>query len=453
MSELMPLGWNPRPCSRKGRGAAATAACGDVGVDAIAEEFEAKSAAMRAEIVEKRRLGSGCLEATQVVWVGEERHGRSRSAAGQGVSERVREHAPQVGAVSSRGFDFTSHLRYDSGFGVNHLLASVDEPAEGLLDDAAATNEELGDDLGVPLEACLLELAAHAGTEHIALRHAARFGLREEARRAQGVAVERQRPVPRAREPRPPPQHELLVVVVVVVVPAAVAHCRLLLLHNVAIQDLIDGVSAFVEGSEEEFGHDRHGSAKASLVYRPDASYNISFLSRGDATESSAAVKRNHGTPPFDSCAKMPLPFASSTATADVNPTIASRPLIRSGAGPLNTSTSENLVLTWSATLKNALSPYKLGGGGGGSNFDPKGKSESEVLFIQVELLSDKCSSLFLNKDANLQLVDSLFLKEKLFFLLILMVPVLTITLQIVRLRLNISRQVQCHPTYGVIVG
>nr|CAD1829647.1 unnamed protein product [Ananas comosus var. bracteatus] len=114
--------------------------------------------------------------------------------------------------------------------------------------------------------------------------------------------------------------------------------------------------------------------------------------------ESSAAVKRNHGTPPFDSCAKMPLPFASSTATADVNPTIASRPLIHSGAGPLNTSTSKNLVLTWSATLKNALSPYKLGGGGGGSNVDPKGKSESEVLFIQVELLSDKCSSLFLNK-------------------------------------------------------
>nr|CAD1837022.1 unnamed protein product [Ananas comosus var. bracteatus] len=106
-------------------------------------------------------------------------------------------------------------------------------PAEGLLDDAAATNEELGNDLGVPLEACLLELAAHVGTEHIAPRHAARFGLREEARRAQGVAVERQRLVQRAREPRPPPQRELLVVVVVVVVPAAVAHCRLLLLHKV----------------------------------------------------------------------------------------------------------------------------------------------------------------------------------------------------------------------------
>ncbi|OAY65625.1 hypothetical protein ACMD2_05315, partial [Ananas comosus] len=29
------------------------------------------------------------------------------------------------------------------------------------------------------------------------------------------------------------------------------------------------------------------------------------------------------------------------------------------------------------------------------------------------------------------------------------MVPVLTMTLQIVRLRLNISRQVECHPTYG----
>lgn len=30
-------------------------------------------------------------------------------------------------------------------------------------------------------------------------------------------------------------------------------------------------------------------------------------------------------------------------------------------------------------TLKNALSPYKLGGAAGGSDFDPKGKSDNEV--------------------------------------------------------------------------
>lgn len=30
-------------------------------------------------------------------------------------------------------------------------------------------------------------------------------------------------------------------------------------------------------------------------------------------------------------------------------------------------------------TLKNALSMHKLGGAGGGSDFDPKGKSENEV--------------------------------------------------------------------------
>lgn len=30
-------------------------------------------------------------------------------------------------------------------------------------------------------------------------------------------------------------------------------------------------------------------------------------------------------------------------------------------------------------TLKNALSPYKLGGASGGSDFDPKGKSDNEV--------------------------------------------------------------------------
>src|ERR1044072_8517848 len=32
-------------------------------------------------------------------------------------------------------------------------------------------------------------------------------------------------------------------------------------------------------------------------------------------------------------------------------------------------------------TLKNALSPYKLGGASGGSDFDPKGKSDNEVNF------------------------------------------------------------------------
>jgi len=30
--------------------------------------------------------------------------------------------------------------------------------------------------------------------------------------------------------------------------------------------------------------------------------------------------------------------------------------------------------------LKNALSPYKLGGASGGSDFDPKGKSDNEVI-------------------------------------------------------------------------
>lgn len=31
-------------------------------------------------------------------------------------------------------------------------------------------------------------------------------------------------------------------------------------------------------------------------------------------------------------------------------------------------------------SLKNALSPYRLGGSSGGSDFDPKGKSDNEVL-------------------------------------------------------------------------
>ena len=47
--------------------------------------------------------------------------------------------------------------------------------------------------------------------------------------------------------------------------------------------------------------------------------------------------------------------------------------------------------------MKNALSPYKLGGAAGGSDFDAKGKSESEVLTILSGFLSfcNKCLSLY----------------------------------------------------------
>ncbi|KAK8970132.1 hypothetical protein KSP40_PGU006307 [Platanthera guangdongensis] len=36
--------------------------------------------------------------------------------------------------------------------------------------------------------------------------------------------------------------------------------------------------------------------------------------------------------------------------------------------------------IAFEQTLKNALSPYKLGGAGGGSDFDPKGRSENEIM-------------------------------------------------------------------------
>lgn len=36
--------------------------------------------------------------------------------------------------------------------------------------------------------------------------------------------------------------------------------------------------------------------------------------------------------------------------------------------------------LGFEQTMKNALSPYKLGGAGGGSDFDPRGKSENEIM-------------------------------------------------------------------------
>ena len=66
-----------------------------------------------------------------------------------------------------------------------------------------------------------------------------------------------------------------------------------------------------------------------------------------DAAVSTTAVPTNHDTPPSASWANSPLPRATSTATADTNPTIASLPLILSGAGPLKASTSVKLELTF----------------------------------------------------------------------------------------------------------
>lgn len=45
-----------------------------------------------------------------------------------------------------------------------------------------------------------------------------------------------------------------------------------------------------------------------------------------------------------------------------------------------STTLSVAKFLGFEQTFKNALSPYKLGGGGGGSDFDPKGKSENEIM-------------------------------------------------------------------------
>ena len=46
------------------------------------------------------------------------------------------------------------------------------------------------------------------------------------------------------------------------------------------------------------------------------------------------------------------------------------------------------LVFSSPQTLKNALSPYKIGGAAGGSDFDPKGKSDNEVkssiLYVKI---------------------------------------------------------------------
>ena len=70
-------------------------------------------------------------------------------------------------------------------------------------------------------------------------------------------------------------------------------------------------------------------------------------MGTNDATDNNPAVTKNHGTPPLLSWLAKSCPLASSTAIADTNPTIASLPLMVSGAGPENANTSRNLVLTF----------------------------------------------------------------------------------------------------------
>ncbi|XP_021890282.1 NADP-specific glutamate dehydrogenase [Carica papaya] len=45
--------------------------------------------------------------------------------------------------------------------------------------------------------------------------------------------------------------------------------------------------------------------------------------------------------------------------------------------------------LAFQQTLKNALSPYKLGGAAGGSDFDPKGKSDNEIMRFCQSFVSE----------------------------------------------------------------
>ncbi|KAF8783681.1 hypothetical protein HU200_000396 [Digitaria exilis] len=83
-------------------------------------------------------------------------------------------------------------------------------------------------------------------------------------------------------------------------------------------------------------------SASAFMTPSPRLSA-VSPLSTGtsDATDSTAAVAKNHvSPPPLPACARRPPPRDASTASAETKPTMASRPLIRSGAGPLNASAS-----------------------------------------------------------------------------------------------------------------
>ncbi|CAA6660947.1 unnamed protein product [Spirodela intermedia] len=55
--------------------------------------------------------------------------------------------------------------------------------------------------------------------------------------------------------------------------------------------------------------------------------------------------------------------------------------------------------LGFEQTLKNALSPYKLGGAGGGSDFDPKGKSDNEIMHFCQSFMDELYRHLGPNQD------------------------------------------------------
>ncbi|KAK6914781.1 Glutamate/phenylalanine/leucine/valine dehydrogenase, C-terminal, partial [Dillenia turbinata] len=55
--------------------------------------------------------------------------------------------------------------------------------------------------------------------------------------------------------------------------------------------------------------------------------------------------------------------------------------------------------LSFQQTLKNALSPYKLGGAAGGSDFDPKGKSDNEIMRFCQSFMNELYRYLSPNQD------------------------------------------------------
>ncbi|BBG98878.1 Amino acid dehydrogenase family protein, partial [Prunus dulcis] len=55
--------------------------------------------------------------------------------------------------------------------------------------------------------------------------------------------------------------------------------------------------------------------------------------------------------------------------------------------------------LGFEQTLKNALSPYKIGGAAGGSDFDPKGKSDNEVMRFCQSFMNEMYRYLGIDKD------------------------------------------------------
>ncbi|XP_020223444.1 NADP-specific glutamate dehydrogenase isoform X1 [Cajanus cajan] len=93
------------------------------------------------------------------------------------------------------------------------------------------------------------------------------------------------------------------------------------------------------------------------------------------------------------------LAFEQSLAYINVNAFLSNLNLVHLKIDKLETYTLVIMNKKVQNTLKNALSPYKLGGAAGGSDFDPKGKSDNEIMRFCQSFMSEMYRYMSPDKD------------------------------------------------------